>query len=96
MNLQLIDFFLRTYLYFMNLYNYHLTKVLQNNERTVSFPPTRLYFGYYSLNSQHLALCQAKSRYLGNANQLSEFFQYADQKQKGDRTPAKTEGLSWT
>lgn len=48
MPFQSTDFLLCTFLYFMNLYNYHLTKALQNNNCIVSFPPTRLYFGYYS------------------------------------------------
>lgn len=67
MTFQLIDFLLCTFIYFMNLDNYHLTQALQNNYCTVCSSPTRLHIGYYPLNSQYLSLCQAKSRHRGHA-----------------------------
>jgi len=39
MTFQLIDFLLCTFIYFMNLYNYHLTQALQNNYCTVCSSP---------------------------------------------------------
>lgn len=75
MTFQLTGLLLCTFIYFMNLYNYHLTQALQNNYCTVCSSPARLYIGYYPLNSQYLSLCQAKSRHRGNAGKLSEFFQ---------------------
>lgn len=80
MTFQLIDFLLCTSIYFMNLYNYHLTQALQNNYCTVCSSPTKLYIGYYPLNSQYLSLCQAKSRHGENAGELSEFFQRSKRK----------------